>query len=48
MNPNKTLFLARIFSDEDKDVFFNVEVNGSEEFNGYKWMAFETIKHFGV
>jgi hypothetical protein len=29
-------FWPRIYSDEDKDVFFNVEVNGKDKFIGYK------------
>ncbi|SFZ89539.1 hypothetical protein SAMN05428642_101376 [Flaviramulus basaltis] len=41
----KPYFWPRIYSGEDKDVFFNVEVNGSEKFIGYKLDGyFETTK----
>lgn len=32
----KPYFWPRIYGEEDKDIFFNVEVNGSEQFVGYK------------
>lgn len=41
----KPYFWPRIYSGEDKDVFFNVEVNGAEKFIGYKLDGyFETKK----
>ncbi len=41
----KPYFWPRIYSGEDKDVFFNVDVNGSDEFIGYKLDGyFETTK----
>ena len=41
----KPYFWPRIYSGEDEDVFLNVEVNGSEEFIGYKLDGyFETTK----
>lgn len=41
----KPYFWPRIYSGEDKDVFFNVEVNGSDQFIGYKLDGyFETTK----
>lgn len=41
----KPYFWPRIYSGEDKDIFFNVEVNGSNNFIGYKLDGyFETTK----
>ncbi|WP_130735961.1 hypothetical protein [Flavobacterium sp. J27] len=41
----KPYFWPRIYSGEDKDIFFNVEVNGSNKFIGYKLDGyFETTK----
>ncbi|BBE16063.1 hypothetical protein AQPE_0200 [Aquipluma nitroreducens] len=41
----KPYFWPRIYKDEDKDIFFNVEVNGSERFIGYKLDGYyETTK----
>lgn len=41
----KPYFWPRIYSGEDKDIFFNVEVNGEEGFIGYKLDGyFETKK----
>ncbi|PRY87080.1 hypothetical protein [Mongoliibacter ruber] len=41
----KPYFWPRIYSGEDKDVFFNVEINGSNRFIGYKLDGyFETTK----
>lgn len=41
----KPYFWPRVYSEEDNDVFFNVEVNGSKEFIGYKLDGyFETTK----
>ncbi|TGV03345.1 hypothetical protein [Flavivirga rizhaonensis] len=41
----KPYFWPRIYTDVDKDVFFNVEVNGSEKFISYKLDGyFETTK----
>jgi len=41
----KPYFWPRIFKGEDKDIFFNVEVNGEDEFIGYKLDGyFETTK----
>lgn len=41
----KPYFWPRIYSGEDKDVFFNVEVNGANQFIGYKLDGYyETTK----